>query len=186
MTVVSMCHISLARMEATRGQSQEPQECAQRHKLAGAIHRSQDPDFGASVGQTLVRQRESRASKQGEGEPKECREFPHASPELQDLLLEFGCPQVRYVQARADLPSKFLSADRVGEIERGSYFGERQPAVTAAVRASLPATSRLRWTWMTSVQSDDEKSRQHDRVAGADIRSHQQYSTRCRQASPCR
>jgi hypothetical protein len=55
-------------MEATRGQSQEPQECSQRHKRTGAIHGAQDPDFGASVGQTLVRQRESRASKQGERE----------------------------------------------------------------------------------------------------------------------
>jgi hypothetical protein len=37
-------------MEATRGQSQEPQECSQRHKRTGAIHGAQDPDFGASVG----------------------------------------------------------------------------------------------------------------------------------------
>ena len=57
-------------MEPTRRQSQEPQERPQRHTLAGPIHGAQDPDLGASVGQTLVRQRESRASKQGEGEPK--------------------------------------------------------------------------------------------------------------------
>jgi hypothetical protein len=57
-------------MEPTRRQSQEPQERPQRNKLTGTIHGSQDPDFGASVGQTRVRQRESRASKQGEGEPK--------------------------------------------------------------------------------------------------------------------
>src|SRR5262249_47823649 len=31
------------RMESTRRQSKEPQECPQRHKLADAIHRSQDP-----------------------------------------------------------------------------------------------------------------------------------------------
>ena len=57
-------------MESTRRQSQEPQERPQRNELTGTIHGSQDPDLGTSVGQTLVRQRESRASKQGEGEPK--------------------------------------------------------------------------------------------------------------------
>jgi hypothetical protein len=57
-------------MEPTRGQSQEPQKCPQRNKRTGTIHGLQDPDFGASIGQTLVRQRESRASKQGESEPK--------------------------------------------------------------------------------------------------------------------
>ena len=57
-------------MEPTRGQSQEPQERPQRNKGTGTIHGSQDPDFGASVGQTLVRQPESRASKQGDSEPK--------------------------------------------------------------------------------------------------------------------
>ena len=90
-------------MEPTRGQSQEPQERPQRNKRTGTIHGSQDPDFGASVGQTLVRQRESRASKQGEGEPKECRELLHASPELQDFLPEFRFLQVRHVQAHHDL-----------------------------------------------------------------------------------
>ena len=57
-------------MESTRGQSQEPQDRPQRNILTSTIHGSQDPDLGASVGQTLVRQRESRASTQGEGEPK--------------------------------------------------------------------------------------------------------------------
>jgi hypothetical protein len=57
----------------------------------------------AFVGQTLVRQRESRASKQGEGEPKQCRELLHASPELQDFLPEFRCPQVHHIQAHHDL-----------------------------------------------------------------------------------
>jgi hypothetical protein len=73
-------------MEPTRRQSQKPQQCPQRHTLTGMIHGTQDPHLGASVGQTLVRQRESRASKQSESEPKECRELPHASPELQDFL----------------------------------------------------------------------------------------------------
>jgi hypothetical protein len=57
-------------MESARRQAQEPQDRPQRHKLAGAIHGSQDRDLGGSVGQTLVRQREFGASKQGEGEPK--------------------------------------------------------------------------------------------------------------------
>src|SRR5262249_21143884 len=68
-------------MEPTRGQSQETQECTQRYKRSGAIHGSQDPHFGASVRQTRVRQRESRASKKGQREPKECGELLHASPE---------------------------------------------------------------------------------------------------------
>jgi hypothetical protein len=55
-------------MEATRGQLQEPQEWPQWHKVTGTIHGSQDSCFVASVGQTLVRQGESRASKQGEGD----------------------------------------------------------------------------------------------------------------------
>ena len=90
-------------MESTRGQSQEPQERPQRHKLARPIHGAQDPDLGASVGQTLVRQREPRASKQSQCEPKQCRELLHASPELQDFLPEFRFLQVRHVQAHHDL-----------------------------------------------------------------------------------
>jgi hypothetical protein len=78
-------------IEPTRRQSQEPQERPQRNTLTGMIHGSQDPEPGASVGQTLVRQRESRASKHGEGEPESCSELLHASPKLQDLLLEFPC-----------------------------------------------------------------------------------------------
>jgi hypothetical protein len=82
-------------MKPTWRESQEPQERPQRNKLAGSIHGSQDPRLGASVFKALVRQRESRASTQGESEPKECGELLHASPELQDFLLEFRCPQVR-------------------------------------------------------------------------------------------
>jgi hypothetical protein len=73
------------------------------NRRTGPIHGSQDPDLGASVGQTLVRQRESRASTQGESEPKQCRELLHASLELQGFLLEFRCPQIRHVQAHHDL-----------------------------------------------------------------------------------
>jgi hypothetical protein len=84
-------------MEPTRRQSQEPQDRPQRHILAGTIHGAQDPDRGASVGQTLVGQLESRASKEDKGEPKECGELLHASPELQDFLVEGRRAQVRHV-----------------------------------------------------------------------------------------
>ena len=90
-------------MEPTRRQSQKPQDRSQRHILAGTIHGAQDPDLGASVGQTLVGQLESRASKEDKGEPKECGELLHASPELQDFLVERQRPQVRHVQAHHDL-----------------------------------------------------------------------------------
>jgi hypothetical protein len=57
-------------MEPTRGQSQEPQQRTQWNDVTGTIHGSQDPDFVASVGQTLARQGESRASypRRGRGE----------------------------------------------------------------------------------------------------------------------
>jgi hypothetical protein len=48
-------------MEATRRHAQTPQDRPQRHILAGTIHGAQDPDRGASVGQTLVGPLESRA-----------------------------------------------------------------------------------------------------------------------------
>jgi len=89
-------------MEPTRGQSQETQERPHWHERTGPIDRSQDPDFSASVGQTLVRQPESRGVKQSEGEPKECRELLHASSEYQDFLLELGCLEVRHIQVDHD------------------------------------------------------------------------------------
>jgi len=90
-------------MEPTRRHAQEPQERPHRHKRSGPIHGEQDPDLGASVWQTLVRQCESGASEQGEGEPKECGELLHASSELYDFLLEFRCPEVRRVQGHHDV-----------------------------------------------------------------------------------
>jgi hypothetical protein len=39
--------------------------------LSGTIHGAQNPDLGTSVGQTLVRQGESRGAKEGESEPKQ-------------------------------------------------------------------------------------------------------------------
>jgi hypothetical protein len=84
-------------MEPTRRQSQEAQERPQRNILSGLIHGSQDPDLGACAGQTLMRQRESGASKESERQPKECGELLHASSELHDFLLEFRGPQVHQV-----------------------------------------------------------------------------------------
>ena len=89
-------------MEATRRQSQEPQECPQRHKRTGAIHGSQDSDLVASVRHAFVRQREFQASKQGESEAKQCRKLLHASPQLQDLLPEFRLREVRHFQTDHD------------------------------------------------------------------------------------
>ena len=90
-------------LEPTRGQTQEPQECPQRHKHTGAIHCSQNSGFIASVGQAFVRQRESRASKQRDSQAKEGGELLHAPPELQDFLFELRCVPVRHVQADHDL-----------------------------------------------------------------------------------
>jgi hypothetical protein len=67
-----------------------------------------------------VRQRESRGSKQGEGEPKECGELLHASSELQNFLLELHCLQIRDVEADHDRLS-------VGEPTAGG--GARDPEI---------------------------------------------------------
>src|SRR6516164_1928257 len=72
------------------------------HARAGALDGSQDPGFGMSIGQTVIRQGESRGSKQSERQPKERRELLDASPECQNFLLEFGCCQVRHVEADHD------------------------------------------------------------------------------------
>jgi hypothetical protein len=89
----------------------------QRNKNAGPIHGAQDPDLGASVGQTRVRQRESRAWKQGEREPKECGELLHASPELQDSC--WSSDALRSVTSRLTTTfGALLSHPRV--VERGT------------------------------------------------------------------
>ena len=72
-------------------------------QVTGTIHRSQDLWFVASIGQTLVRQRESRGAEQYEGEPKECADLLHASAKHQDFLLEVRRTQVRHVQADDDV-----------------------------------------------------------------------------------
>ena len=131
-------------MEPTRRQLQEPQERPQWHKLTGTIHRSQDPDLDASVGQPRVRQRKSRASQQGEREAKECSEFLDASAELQDFLLKFRGPQVRHVQANHELrclakpPMRRRARDpeirREGHVP-GALDEISKPVVVALLRA---------------------------------------------------
>ena len=69
---------------------------------ARTIDGAQDPDLGASVGQTLARQREFRSSNEGEGEPKQCGQLFHAFAELQDFLREFQCLQIRDVETHHD------------------------------------------------------------------------------------
>ena len=112
--------------------------------LSGTIHGPQDPDLGASVGQTLVRQGESRDSKEGEREPKQCPELLHAPPELQDFLLEFRRPPVRHVQAHHDI--RGLAEPPTGGRARdpeiggdghvpGLLDGMPKPAVIALLRA---------------------------------------------------
>jgi hypothetical protein len=105
-------------------------------KLAGTIHRSQDPDLAASAGQ-IVRQRESRASQQGEHESKECRE-------LLDASLKFRCSQVRHVQTNHDL--RCLAKPPTGRRARdsevhsdghvpGALDESSKPVVVALLRA---------------------------------------------------
>jgi hypothetical protein len=107
-------------MEASRRQSQKPQHRRQRHTRTRTIDGSQDPDFGASVGQTPVRQRESRGSKEGEGESKQCGELLHASPELQNFLLELQCLQIRDVETHHD---------RLSVAEPTTRRGARDPEI---------------------------------------------------------
>jgi hypothetical protein len=105
-------------MESTRRQSPELQQRPQGHVLTGKIYGTQDPDLGASIGQTLVGQLESRTSKQDKGEPKERGELLHASPELQDFLLEGRrVHSVRpHVLGGHDLGSRHLQAARTSSL----------------------------------------------------------------------
>src|SRR5262245_34744545 len=132
-------------MEASRRQSQEPQDRRQRHTRTRTIDGSQDPDFGASVGQTRVRQGESRGSKEGEGEAKQCGELLHASPELQDFLLELQCLQIRDVETHHGRLSVADPTTRRGawdpEIRRDGHVAGvldeiPKPVIVAALTAS--------------------------------------------------
>ncbi len=89
-------------MEATRRQPEEPQQRPQRDARAGPIDSAQDAHLGAAVGEPLARQRESRSPQQGQHELEQRRELLDASPELQDLVLEFPLAQVCHVQADRD------------------------------------------------------------------------------------
>jgi hypothetical protein len=75
-------------------------------QTSGVTQRCLNPRFSLRIGisrRTGVRQRESRRSKQRDGEPKEYRELSHAPWQLEHFLLEFGCLRVRHVQADHDL-----------------------------------------------------------------------------------
>ena len=134
-------------MEASRRQSQEPQDRRQRHTRTRTIDGSQDPDFGASIGQTRLRQRESRGSKEGEGEgeSKQCGELFYASPELQDFLLELQCLQIRDVETHHGRRSVADPTARRGardpEIRRDGHVAGvldeiPKPVIIAALTAS--------------------------------------------------
>src|SRR5262249_12411269 len=118
-------------MKPTRGQSREPQQHLQRHKRTGAPDRAQDPDFGASVGQTVTRQRESRGSKESEGEPKECPELLHAAPERETS--HWSSAAFRFVTSR--LTTTF-----------GALPSHPRAVARGTPRFVAIVTSRVRWT----------------------------------------
>lgn len=118
-------------MEPTWRHTQEPQDRAQREVLAGPIHGAQDPQPGAPVRQTPYSKAKPRGSEQGQHEPEQRREFLDASPQLGDLLSEFGLSQVRNIQTDHDRRSR---AKPPRAVERGT------PRSVAMV------TSLVRWT----------------------------------------
>jgi hypothetical protein len=65
--------------------------------------------LGASVGQTLMRQREFRAPKQGHREPEQRRELLDASLQLQDLPSELRLCQIRHIQRDDQRPGSWRS-----------------------------------------------------------------------------
>ena len=67
-------------MKPTRRDPQEPQERSHREVLAGPIHGAQDSQLVASVRQTSYGEAKAGRLQQGEREPEQCRELPHASP----------------------------------------------------------------------------------------------------------
>jgi integrase len=74
--------------EPARRQAEDLQERPQRDARAGLIDGAQDPPLGASVGQPLARQGESRGLKQGQHEVQQRGKLLDASPQHQDLLSE--------------------------------------------------------------------------------------------------
>jgi hypothetical protein len=89
-------------MEPTRQHAQEPQDRSQREELAGPIHGAQDPHLGASVRQALFCEAKPGGSEQGQHEPEQRRELLDASPQLEDLLLEFRFREIRHIQTAHD------------------------------------------------------------------------------------
>ena len=131
-------------MEPTRRQPEEPQERPQRDARAGPIDGAQDPHLGASVGQPLARQCETRGLQQGQHEPEQRRELLDASPQLQDLLSEFRLREVRHIQTdhdrrrRAEPPTRRRARD--AEIRGDGHVAGAldeipQPMVIALLRA---------------------------------------------------
>ena len=131
-------------MEPARRQPEELQERPQRHARAGLIDGAQDPPLGASVGQSLARQRESRGLQQGQHEAEQRRELLDASPQLQDLLPEFRLREVRHIQTdhdrrhRAEPPTRGRARD--AEIRGDGHVAGAadevpQPMVIAPLRA---------------------------------------------------
>ena len=132
-------------MKPTRRQSEEPQESLQRYERTGALDRSQDPDLGASVGQAITRQGESRGSTQRKGQPKECPQFLHSLAERNHLSLELRCVQVHDVQANhgvryvAEPPSRRGARDAKIRRDRhvaGALDEISKPVIVAPLLAS--------------------------------------------------
>jgi hypothetical protein len=136
---------AVARHETDSGTIAGTAGALQRHHPTGALDRSQDPDLGASVGQPMMRQGESRGSKQSEDKPKQCPELVHASPERDDFSLEFRCVQICDVQADSDLrcvaepPARRRERDAKIRRERcvpGALDEISKPVIVAPLMAS--------------------------------------------------
>jgi hypothetical protein len=67
-------------MKPTGRHPEEPQDLSQREIFAGPIHGAQEPNFGASVRQTLAGKPKPGGSEQGDHEPEQRRELKGASP----------------------------------------------------------------------------------------------------------
>jgi hypothetical protein len=89
-------------IEPARRQAEELQERPQRDARAGLIEGAQDPPLGASVGQPLARQGESRGLKQGQHEAEQRGKLLDASPQHQDLLSEFRLGEGRHIRTDYD------------------------------------------------------------------------------------
>jgi hypothetical protein len=115
-----------------------------------------------------VRQRESRASKQSESEAKECGELLHASPELQDFLVEGRRTEVRHVQAHHGL--RCLADPSLGRRTRDAEIrGDRhvpgpldeipKPVVVATLRAGRGRMEMIFGCCFTPLNSVDDWER---------------------------